>query len=53
MLLFDTSGPLSLVVRAKADVAELEALEPGAEVHLELPAERLHVFDAETGLRQP
>jgi ABC-type sugar transport system ATPase subunit len=53
VLLFVTRGALSLVVRAKADLAELDALEPGAEVHLELPAERLHLFDAETGLRQP
>jgi sn-glycerol 3-phosphate transport system ATP-binding protein len=53
VLLFVTRGALSLVVRAKADLAGLDALEPGAEVHLELPAERLHLFDAETGLRQP
>ncbi len=52
VLLFVSSGTLSLVVRTKADVAELDALEPGTEVYLELPAERLHLFDAETGLRQ-
>ncbi len=53
MLLFASCGALSLVVRAKADLAELDALEPGAEIYLELPGERLHLFDTETGLRQP
>jgi ABC-type sugar transport system ATPase subunit len=53
VLLFVTRGALSLVVRAKADLAELDALEPGAAVYLELPGERLHFFDAESGLRQP
>ena len=52
VLLFVTRGALSLIVRAKADLAGLDALEPGAEVFLELPGERLHLFDAETGLRQ-
>ncbi|MDH3594301.1 MAG: ABC transporter ATP-binding protein [Rhodospirillales bacterium] len=53
MLLFVRRGALALVVRTKADLAGLDALEPGAEVHLELPGERLHLFDAASGLRQP
>jgi ABC-type sugar transport system ATPase subunit len=50
MLLFVTSGNISLVVRAKAEAAELA---PGAEVHLAFPAERLHFFDPENGARLP
>ncbi len=50
MLLFVTLGELSLVVRVKAEAAELER---GAEVYLELPADRFHFFDAETGTRLP
>ncbi len=50
ILLFLSSGPLSLVVRSKADLANLD---DGAEVYLELPRDRLHFFDAETGLRRP
>jgi sn-glycerol 3-phosphate transport system ATP-binding protein len=50
ILLFVARGGLSLVVRSKADLAELD---DGSEVYLELPAGRLHYFDAETGLRRP
>jgi ABC-type sugar transport system ATPase subunit len=50
MLLFVTSGNISLVVRAKAEAAELA---PGAEVHLAFPAERLHFFDPKSGARLP
>ncbi len=50
MLLFVTSGSVSLVVRAKAEAAELA---PDAEVHLTFPAERLHLFDPESGARLP
>jgi ABC-type sugar transport system ATPase subunit len=48
MLLFATLGDLSVVVRAKAEEAELA---PGAQVHLAFPAERLHFFDSESGVR--
>ncbi len=50
MLLFATLGDLSVVVRAKAEEAELA---PGAQVHLAFPAERLHFFDPESGARLP
>ncbi len=50
ILLFVTSGNISLVVRAKAEAAELA---PGAEVHLAFPAERLNFFDPENGARLP
>ncbi len=50
MLLFATLGDLSVVVRAKAEEAELT---PGAQVHLAFPAERLHFFDPENGARLP
>ena len=50
MLLFATLGDLSMVVRAKAEEAELA---PGAQVHLAFPAERLHFFDPESGARLP
>jgi sn-glycerol 3-phosphate transport system ATP-binding protein len=50
MLVFVTSGSVSLVVRAKAEAAELA---PGDEVHLAFPAERLHLFDPESGARLP
>ncbi|MHA1154443.1 MAG: ABC transporter ATP-binding protein [Alphaproteobacteria bacterium] len=50
MLLFATLGDLSVVVRAKAEAAELA---PGAQVHLAFPAERLHFFDPESGARLP
>ena len=50
MLLFATLGDLSVVVRAKAEEAELA---PGAQVHLAFPAERLHLFDPESGARLP
>jgi sn-glycerol 3-phosphate transport system ATP-binding protein len=50
ILLFLTSGPLSLVVRSKAELVDLE---DGIEVYLELPGDRLHFFDPESGLRRP
>jgi ABC-type sugar transport system ATPase subunit len=50
MLLFVDCGGQPLIVRCTADFPELAR---GAEIHLELPAERLHFFDADTGLRQP
>ncbi len=50
VLLFVECGGQSLIVRSKADSSELSS---GAELHLELPPERLHFFDAGTGLRQP
>lgn len=50
MLLFATLGDLSLVVRVKAEDAELA---PGAEVHLAFPARRLHLFSPESGARLP
>ena len=50
MLLFVDCGGQPLIVRGKADLPELAS---GAELYLELPAERLHFFDAETGLRLP
>jgi hypothetical protein len=37
-------------VRTRADSTELTR---GAELYLELPAERLHFFDTETELRRP
>lgn len=50
VLLFVTHGALTLVVRTKAEAAELER---GDEVHLAFPALRLHLFDPETGARLP
>jgi multiple sugar transport system ATP-binding protein len=50
MLLFATLGDLSLVVRVKAEDAEVA---PGAEVHLAFPAGRLHLFNPESGARLP
>ena len=50
MLLFTDCGGQPLTVRSKADFPELTS---GAELYLELPADRLHFFDAETGLRLP
>ena len=50
VLLFVTHGALALVVRTKAEAAELER---GDEVHLAFPALRLHLFDPETGARLP
>jgi ABC-type sugar transport system ATPase subunit len=50
LLLFVTHGGLSLVVRVKADLADLER---GAEVHLAFPPARLHFFDPGTGARLP
>ena len=50
MLLFTDCGGQPLVVRGKADFPELTS---GAELYLELPADRLHFFDAGTGLRLP
>jgi sn-glycerol 3-phosphate transport system ATP-binding protein len=49
ILLFVSRGALSLIVRSKADLADLE---DGSEVFLELPPDRRHFFDAATGLRQ-
>jgi ABC-type sugar transport system ATPase subunit len=50
MLLFATLDNLSMVVRAKAEETELAS---GAQVHLAFPAERLHLFDPESGERLP
>jgi ABC-type sugar transport system ATPase subunit len=50
VLLFVDCGGHALIVRSKADFGELAH---GAELYLELPPERLHFFDAETGMRQP
>ena len=50
VLLFVACGGQPLVVRTKADSTELAR---GVELYLELPAERLHFFDTETGLRRP
>ncbi len=50
VLLFVACGGQPLVVRTKADSTELAR---GVELYLEMPAERLHFFDIETGLRRP
>jgi sn-glycerol 3-phosphate transport system ATP-binding protein len=50
ILLFVTRGALSLVVRTKAELVDLD---DGTEVYLELPRDRLHYFDPESGRRQP
>lgn len=49
-LLFATLGDLSVVVRVKAEDAQLA---PGDRAHLAFPAERLHFFDPESGARLP
>ena len=50
MLLFVDCGGRPLIVRCTADFPEPAR---GTELYLEIPADRLHFFDAETGLRQP
>jgi ABC-type sugar transport system ATPase subunit len=48
-LLFVRHDPVTLVVRTLEDVKNLT---PGMQVHLELPEEHRHYFDAETGERR-
>ena len=49
-LLFVKKGEVSMVARIMRDVGERGA---GAPVHLELPPQHLHFFDARTGERLP
>ena len=50
VLLFVDCGGQALVVRCTSELSDLAS---GAMLHLELPAERRHFFDAKTGLRAP